>query len=888
MINILKKFLFINLIIWSFTSSAQQIELKGSIMNEATLEPIEFATIQIETLKNSRLLGYGFSNEKGIFDIEIDLKKEKEVALVISYLGFMTYKKNLSIDNYQINTGKILLFESSEKLDEVVITATPPVLIKNDTIQYNAASFKTKEDAVAEDLFKKLPGVSINSTTGEILINGVNATKILVNGEPFFSKNPTAAMKILSKDVIDKIVITDTKTDEENFTGSVSSEESKTINITLKKKEKGNLFGNFTAGYGTNNRYETNGVVNRIYKKSLLTALAFSNNINKNNFSYNDDDDSNSLDRSRAIKTESNIGINYSDNLTGNNKINVDYLFSDREINQNNQENRIRLLPNRNNLISQKTANINNQQSHRANVKLTNSIAKNLRIITNAKIYVRNKDSYKQINRETTNENLIKLNNYQGIGKGDQKYKSLRSSMSAIYKIDKFNSFINYRIASSYNSSLNNSKSNSETNFLSNNIRTDLRDLLTEQNRHENKIENSIKYGQNIAKNHVLEYTFFNNNEKQEEEKNVFDIAQMNKRNEWSFDQRINIHKLQHQLAYVFKKEKFFYNLNLKHLNTTLENQEFNRNKKLVKGFKDLLISTKLRYKTSKGLILNTSYRTKSVVPRNNELLTITDNSSPSRIVVGNENLDRELEHLFSFNIRFYNRKKKLNFYNRLSYSTVQDKIVDKSNTTEEDAITTKTYINNSNNNNYSIRGGIVKDYKKDPLFYSLKLSWFSTVGNNSHFINNLSFKSNYFRFSPSFYADLNYNDLFEVSPYYRLLLNKTKYNSDEIQNQSNTQHTFGLKITTFSPKRFTIFNQIEYSLNPKFEKGFGREALVWNIDVNYSIIPNKAKLKLTVFNILNQYNNTTRSFSESNNTTVTYDVLQQYAMLSFKYIFKN
>ena len=51
-----------------------------------------------------------------------------------------------------------------------------PVIIRNDTIEYNAGSFKTKPNAVVEDLLKKLPGVQVDKD-GKIKSNGEEVKK---------------------------------------------------------------------------------------------------------------------------------------------------------------------------------------------------------------------------------------------------------------------------------------------------------------------------------------------------------------------------------------------------------------------------------------------------------------------------------------------------------------------------------------------------------------------------------------------------------------------------------------------------------------------------------------------------------------------------------------
>lgn len=877
------------LLFFCLVAKAQHIEVKGSIIDETTKTPIDFATVQIEETKNHRLLGYGFSDDKGNFVIETDIKEETDISLVVTYIGFTTFKKRITLNKLHYNAGQILLHESAEKLDEVVITATPPVLIKNDTMQFNAASFKTREDATAEDLFKKLPGVSVDNDDGSVQVNGVDVTRILVNGEPFFSNNPKVAMKIISKDMIEKIEITNTKSDENQFTGNEDDEEAKTMNIILKNRDKSNLFGNATAGIGTNDRYEANAVMNRMLNKSFFTLLAFTNNVNKNNFSYDEDND-NTFDRARAIRTATNVGANYSNKFDGGDKINIDYLFSDNEYDKGTRENRLSLVPGNTNSTISNSRDITNQNVNRLNFKMTNNLFDNFRLITSTNFFNRDRDFTRESDRETIKEDGEFANRNTGNFKQEQITRNINSNINAVYKFDKLNSFISYRIGTSNNSFDANSRNISETSF--NSTREDvLRNQTILQNRRDFSISNTVKYNQRFLENHSVSYEFSHRKDKKEEDKETSDFDNNSNsfilNNGLSFDQQIDILKKEHKLTYGFRKNAIFFNIKAGQLTTDVKNKELNRSIGLNRQFKDYLFSSKFRYSIKKKLTINANYRTKSIVPKNNELLTITDNTNPLRINIGNPNLKRELEHLTSINIRTFNRKSKIFFFNRFSYTTVQDKIIDKTSVDDE-LVTTRSFINNSDNHKYSISGSISKDYKKSPVFYSFKMKWFASTGQNTHLINDVLFKSNFYTFSPSAYAEFNYNDIIEISPRYRLFLDDTKYDNNEIQDQSNIQHTFGLNITTFGPKRFTIFNQMQYNLNPRFEEGFGKQSLVWNITANYSIVPNKAKLKLTVFNILNQYDNTTRRLTESRNSTYTYDVLKQYFMLSFRYNFKN
>ncbi|MGY5355892.1 carboxypeptidase-like regulatory domain-containing protein [Wenyingzhuangia sp. IMCC45467] len=895
MTHFLQKSLFTFLLLLQLTNYAQSIEISGDITDLETKTPIDFATVQIEEPTNHKLLAYGFSDEKGNFKIEGKTQNDS-ISLVISYIGYTTYKKTISLKKHNINIGNIVLHPSAENLDAIVITATPPVLIKNDTTQFNASAFKTREDAVAEDLLKKLPGVSIDLDTGGIQVNGIDVTRILVNGEPFFSNNPKIAMKVIDKDIIAKIEVTNTRTDEEEFTKTNDSDvEAKTINIILKKRKNGNIFGNAMAGMGTNNRYETNGVFNRLKDKSLFTAIAFANNVNKNNLSYDEDDGVNSIDNSRSINTESNIGTNYSDKLKNGDRINVDYLYSNNNKQRNYRTDSENLLPNSTNYSLQNTSQEDKTFSHDAGIKLNNNITSNLRVFTSAKLYYRDRDFVRKNDKNTEDNSGNLINTSDSNNKINQIYRRLNSSLSAVYRFPKLNSYINYRINTTVKNSDNISNNKSKTDIFGSNARTVIRNQYSNQISDEKDYKHTLKYNQRIGDKSYIEYEFSNTIEDQDGMKEVFDIDDINNsktiNSSISYDQEIDINKKEHKIGYGYRTKNIRYSLKASKLLTNLTNNELNRNIGVSKDFNDLLIYSNLRYRFPNNLYIDLNYKTNSDIPRASQLLTITDNTNPLSIRIGNPNLKRELEHSASINMRMFMKKSKVFIYSRFTYSTVSDKIIDIETVDPIDLVTTRTYTNNSSNNRYSLRGSISKDYKKAPYFYSIKMKWNANVGDNSHLVNNILYKSHYASLSPTFYTELNYNDLFEISPFYKLSVDKTQYTNNtaiDIDDQSNTQHTMGVDVATFAPKKFTLYNQIQYNYNPQFEKGYGRESVVWNITANYNLIPNKAKLKLTVYNLLNQYNNTTRSFSESRNTTSTYDVLQQYAMLSFKYNFKN
>src|SRR5690606_15274975 len=211
------------------------------------------------------------------------------------------------------------------------------------------SSFKTKEDAVIEDLLKELPGVEVDED-GNIKVNGKAVNKILVNGKPFFGNDPTITTKNLSKDIIEKIQVLDTKTDAEAFAGEEGDKTSKTINLVISEENNKGVIGRAAAGVGTNKRYEAAGMFNYFVNEQRLSVLAGQNNINSPGFSFGEirkmigggnmvnfnsngsfTIDGRSFGAGEGISTSRSLGANYADELGKKLDMSANYFNSNSE-----------------------------------------------------------------------------------------------------------------------------------------------------------------------------------------------------------------------------------------------------------------------------------------------------------------------------------------------------------------------------------------------------------------------------------------------------------------------------------------------------------------------------------------------------------------------------
>ena len=201
--------------------------------------------------------------------------------------------------------------ESSVMLDETIVSGVKSaVIVKEDTIEYNAGSYRTQPNAVVEDLLKKLPGVEVDAD-GKITSGGKTISKILIDGKEFFSDDPKMASKNLPSDMVDRIQIVDRKSDLARLTGVDDGEEETVINLTVKKGMQNGWFGTLQGGYGTTDRYAAGFNINHFKDGNQLTILGSANNINDLSFTDQGRGRFNRFGGQNGVTTAQSLGINF-------------------------------------------------------------------------------------------------------------------------------------------------------------------------------------------------------------------------------------------------------------------------------------------------------------------------------------------------------------------------------------------------------------------------------------------------------------------------------------------------------------------------------------------------------------------------------------------------
>ncbi len=261
--------------------------------------------------KDSTYVKGTITDFNGVFNLE-DVPSGR-YYLKCSYIGYTSVVKRVTVgaDGRDVNMGMIALPQDGVVLKETVVMGVKSaVVVKEDTIEYNADTYKTQANAVVEDLLKRMPGVEVGSD-GKITANGKEVKKILIDGKEFFSDDPTMASKNIPADMVNKLQIIDRKSDLARLTGVDDGDDETVINLTVKKGMNNGWFGTATAGYGTDKRYVANVIANYFNNGNQFTFTGGANNTNNVGFTDGGASRFRRFGGDRGVTTSQMLGVNF-------------------------------------------------------------------------------------------------------------------------------------------------------------------------------------------------------------------------------------------------------------------------------------------------------------------------------------------------------------------------------------------------------------------------------------------------------------------------------------------------------------------------------------------------------------------------------------------------
>ncbi len=863
-------------------------KISGTLIDEADKMALEAATIYLQRVKDSALVTYTISGKNGRFSLE-GKTGDKHLNLYISYIGYKTHFQSINLDGEVISLGTIALKTDVDALDEVLIKVSPPVRIKKDTLEFNASSFKTRKEANVEDLLKQLPGVEVD-IIGEITVNGKVVDKILVNGKPFFGDDLTIATRNLVKDMIEKVQVTDTKTKAEAFAGEEGNKDKKTINLVIKEENNNGTFGQVAAGTGTNRRYQLAGMLNLFDKNQRVSLLAGGNNINSPGFSSEDE-----FTGEQGITVSQNYGANYTDQLREKVDVSANYFYSDSRLENESTLQREHILPDSRYSTNSSTNSYDEGGNHNVglgfDIEVDSTLLININTSFNAtknKTETSTSEASRDAESTLTNQSSVSLF-AETIG------ENFSNNLDITKRFGNNGAYFKFHISNKYNTTETDDYLNSETAVFGTNPENINRNQFTDGhlklkgfntgssfrwplNSKTLFLEFKFNYGHNTQRNIRSTYAF---------EVDTQDFTLFNE------DLSTNFEYIDKRstpgLKLTYKKEKWSIGSEMGYVFRTLQNIDFLRpDLSLTRDFETLELRSNFNYKLNPKSSASFGYNLNNTPPQLSQLQPFQDVSNPLNTVTGNPDLKPTNTHSLYLGYQSFHFQKRSGFFGHIYASSSNNQVVAKTSI-DENFVRNTSYENVNGGYSLSANGSYSKTIEIDTLKtlkYDIGLS--TSAKRSVNFNNDVQYASNNTALTPHAGITFTWNDVMTLIPNYKASFSRTTFNLDDFKDRKFINHSAGLQITTYIPKKLEWQHNISFNYNPNVATGFQKSAWFWNTTLAYTMLKDHGILTLKVYDVLNQNTNARRMATGNYIQDSQSMVLKQYVMLSFSWKFNN
>lgn len=885
--------------------------ITGSVVDSQN-EPLPDATIRLLSSRDSSFV-------KGVI-ADIDGKfsftgvKNGSYIVESQYIGYSNSYNDVKVEGKNVALGTIELFESSHMLAEATVTGVKtPIKVMQDTVEFNADSYKTQPNAVVEDLLKRLPGVEVDSD-GKITANGKEVTKILIDGKEFFSDDPKVASKNLPVNMVDKLQVVDRKSDLARLTGVDDGEDETVINLTVKPGMQNGWFGTVEAGYGTDDRYKATFNVNRFWSGNQLTFIGNANNTNELGFTDGNGSRFRRFGGDQGINNSQSFGVNFNVGKEEIIRVGGDVMYSHTD--RTSYQRRLRQYLLQENSYDENTVSDNNDKGH--------NVRADFRVEWKPDEYntldFRPNFSYNQ-NDSRSDVFSVATGKNQTLNRSESDGTSYEAGGRLIYNHN-FKSHPGRSFSVHGNYRMTNVREHEDSYvynvFKQMNDSVDVYDQWTDNHTWSNSVNGRLSWTEPIgdSKNgNFITVAYSIRANWNNADKLVYDRPVSPTGTFWDYtlggtDYSVPVYEVdyngavlndtlsnrfrnttvQHDMRVGYKKVNSAYTLDaglsvvpIRSHSINLINDAKSIPTRVTWNFSPFV---RLKYKFSKTSSLNFDYFGRSSQPSMSQLQPVTDYSDPLNVVKGNPELVPTFNHNIRLRQQYFDPERQMSIMTMGFGSLSQNSIISR---TEYDLTTggrTTTYENVN---------GVWELHLMN--MFSMPLRNKAWTFNNHLFLNasrrvgynnaerNISMTTGFAEsFSFAFRPD---NLELELRPNYFF---QTVHNSiASLDNQ--TTHRFGgtFNATYYTPWNIILATDLNFSATRGYAAGYDSDSWMWNASISYQFLPGKnATIMLKAYDLLQQKKDINRTITATYIDDTEYNALTRYFMLSFTYKFNT
>jgi hypothetical protein len=889
-------------------SVAQKITIQGFLKDSAN-QPLPSATVLLLNPADSSLINFAPSDSEGKFVFKN--VNRQSFLLKVSYVGFSPYLQKIDPDTSHeiVELGILHLREESKQLKELVVEAEKtPVVIKNDTVEFNAPSFKVNENAMVEDLLKKLPGVEVDND-GTIRAQGKEVERVTVDGKTFFGNDPKVATRNLPADAVSKVQVFDKKSDQATFTGIDDGQREKTINLELKEEKRKGAFGNISLGAGDDRRYQAKASVNQFRKGKQLSFLGMANNINEQGFGIDEymnfsggsqsmisgrsdvrielnDENQNGVplnfgNRIYGVMNSSAGGLNFNKGLNKKTEIGTSYFYNHLDHDMRGSLLRENYFPDVKLDYSQNSVNNSINDNHKLNFLLDHKVDSMNSVKFNTSATFNQTDASENGHTKLIDGSGLLINSSDRATVALGRTARLTSALLWRHKFSKKGRTLSTNFQHNISEDERSGSLDAWTK-----IRDNEAGHLMQKNDQEivNKsYAATVSYTEPLGRRKYLEGNYSWRINQNSFLRNVYDVLE----NELVKVEDIST---EYSSEYQFQRAGLNFKINRRNYNVTVGSSI--QNAKLVgilktsdvrisKTFINVLPVARFNYSFSNEKNLEFDYETNVQEPSIRQLQPVTENSDPLNLYVGNPDLRPAYAQNWRLNYMAFNPVSFVNFFSFIEATYTTDAIVI-SQSIDTEGIRTSKPVNVRNNK--ILQGNISMGFPIKQISSRIGLSSNFSRQSGITVIDDVQGKTLQKTISGRVRYDFRYQEIFDIGLTATISRQTAEFGiSENDQQYYNNSFTAESNLTFL--KNYVVSTSLEYLDYRNRTNGFNQGVPLLDVSVSRFLLKGKAgELRASVKNLLDKSLGVTQTSGLNYFERTEMNSLGRYFLLSFVY----
>lgn len=907
----MKKIVLLFFILIAYWGNSQTMTIKANVVDTNSQTIVRNAVGIVKRVRDSVLLDFKRSDKYGHMQFTLPVDTVEFTVAHPDYGVFRAFFFG-SAENNSFVMDTLAMPDKSTALDEVLIYANRnPIYYRGDTLVYVADSFKVKENAVVEDLIRKLPGMTIDEN-GKIKNQGKEIGQVLVDGDEFFGNDPTIATKNLAAKGVETVEVYEKDAEDG------SDEKVQVLDLKLKDEAKKGYFGKINLAGGidkftTPNHgfYEGEMLLNSYNKNQKLAVYALGSNTPKTNLSGRDmfkfglsdgfdwmseNDDIQSYDQSGQNENEGipntfKGGFYLDQKFNKGAKVRLNYSFSQYGVKSQTNSRSQYLLSDTSYTTDLNSYTKEQYMQHQIGIKYSQRIDSLTRFELEPKIQLNNTEQ-NTLSRTDFLSRDSTLTRFTTIENGS---KATGSNLNTTFRFFKDFKKKNRKLIARYNfvgtdNSSNGNLLSTDTNAFTLTSNDSLRFDQKKEIRSNSMAHTAYAdYFEPLGKRFKLEfeYEFYQNNNGQRK-------TTLNPVNgeyvevDTLFSNKFKTDRQQHRAGafLIYENAKLRVSVGSRFRTIAIDNRNIFTDSMIKQDLNNVLPRIVFRYKFSQTTRLMIQYNTNSSLPSIDQLQPVLNNTNPNFIQIGNSALKPNYTHSINGSFNTWKGLSGFYMYSGFSYMHIKD--------------------NFSTNTMFGPTGGSISqaiNVKSSDFLY-----WWGGAGIPMKGVKNLNLQVN---LNGNFTSSKNQinsidNDTRNTGIGTDLSLN---YNGDSLRteigggfdynapfnslstmsNQPYSTYNFKAVVDWTLPYRWFFKTDATYNINTGRTNGYNVNYLIWNMSIQRSFLKTGNLLfGIEAYDILNQnisnYRTVNNNVIVDQNTTI----IRRYFMAKMTLRFNN